>query len=137
MIAAVLDRVAELHLTAAAQAAVLHEGSEEVADTGAESPASASQGDVGVAADGAAAGVELAIGGWAELITNHRTVHTQLTWASPHHTLFLFTAPDGSTQSMTRRVRDKLMAEGALKVLPGPPGARAKGAGSRAGKART
>lgn len=137
MIAAVLDRVAELHLTAAAQAAVLHEGSEEVADTGAESPASASEGDVGVAADGAAAGVELAIGGWAELITNHRTVHTQLTWASPHHTLFLFTAPDGSTQSMTRRVRDKLMAEGALKVLPGPPGARAKGAGSRAGKART
>lgn len=130
MTAAVLDRVAELHLTAAVQAAVLHDSSEEVADTGAES--SASEGDVGAAADGAAAGVELAIGGWAELITNHRTVHTQLTWASPHHTLFLFTAPDGSTQSMTRRVRDKLMAEGALKVLPGPP----VGSTSRAGETR-
>ncbi|AVT12565.1 DUF1631 family protein, partial [Paracidovorax avenae] len=47
-------------------------------------------------------GDELSIGTWVELTTNHRAVHTQLTWASPHHTLFLFTAPDGSTQSMTR-----------------------------------
>ncbi|MBL8364320.1 MAG: hypothetical protein JNN14_03475, partial [Comamonas sp.] len=36
----------------------------------------------------------------------------------PHNTLFLFTGADGSTQSMTRRMRDKLAAEGLLRVLP-------------------
>lgn len=58
------------------------------------------------------------LGAWIELTTSHRKVRTQLTWVSPQHTLFLFTAPDGSTQSMTRRMRDKLAAEGVLRVLP-------------------
>ena len=53
-----------------------------------------------------------------ELVTNGRVVRTQLTWASPHGTLFLFTAPDASTQSMTRRMRDKLFTEGSLRLLP-------------------
>jgi hypothetical protein len=44
-------------------------------------------------------------------------VRTQLTWASPNGTLFLFTSPDGSTQSMTRRMRDKLAGEGTLRVV--------------------
>ncbi len=64
---------------------------------------------------------EFAVGTWVELLTNRRTVLTQLTWTSPHHTLFLFTAPDGSTQSMTRRMRDKLAAQGALRVGAAPP----------------
>ncbi|MFN4119136.1 DUF1631 family protein [Acidovorax sp.] len=58
------------------------------------------------------------IGAWVELVTNGRVVRTQLTWASPHGTLFLFTAPDASTQSMTRRMRDKLANEGSLRVVP-------------------
>lgn len=58
------------------------------------------------------------IGAWVELLTGGRVVRTQLTWASPHGTLFLFTAPDASTQSMTRRMRDKLAAQGALRVVP-------------------
>jgi len=61
---------------------------------------------------------DFVIGAWVELVTNGRMVRTQLTWASPHGTLFLFTAPDASTQSMTRRMRDKLAAEGALRVVP-------------------
>lgn len=61
---------------------------------------------------------DFVIGAWVELITNGRIVRTQLTWASPHGTLFLFTAPDASTQSMTRRMRDKLAAEGSLRVVP-------------------
>ncbi|EER58997.1 conserved hypothetical protein [Acidovorax delafieldii 2AN] len=64
---------------------------------------------------------EFVIGAWVELITNRRAVLTQLTWSSPHGTLFLFTAADGSTQSMTRRMRDKLAAEGSLRVVPAPP----------------
>lgn len=61
---------------------------------------------------------DFVIGAWVELVTNGRVVRTQLTWASPHGTLFLFTAADASTQSMTRRMRDKLAAEGALRVVP-------------------
>jgi hypothetical protein len=60
---------------------------------------------------------QFVIGAWVELTSNHRKVRTQLTWASPHHTLFLFTAADGSTQSMTRRMRDKLAAEGTLRII--------------------
>ena len=51
-------------------------------------------------------------------MSNGKVVRTQLTWVSPHNTLFLFTGADGSTQSMTRRMRDKLTAEGLLRVLP-------------------
>lgn len=64
---------------------------------------------------------QFVVGAWIELTTNRRKVRTQLTWASPHHTLFLFTAPDGSTQSMTRRMRDKLAAEGTLRVISAQP----------------
>jgi hypothetical protein len=64
---------------------------------------------------------EFRVGAWVELASKRGPVRTQLTWASPHKTLFLFTAQDNSTQSMTRRVRDKLLAEGSLRVLPGPP----------------
>jgi hypothetical protein len=59
-------------------------------------------------------------GAWVELASNGHIVRTQLTWCSPHGTLFLFTAPDGSTQSMTRRMRNKLLAEGALRLVPPP-----------------
>lgn len=57
------------------------------------------------------------IGAWVDLVTNGKVVRTQLTWTSPHKTLFLFTAADNSTQSMTRRMRDKLAAEGALRIV--------------------
>ncbi|MDZ7862282.1 DUF1631 family protein [Acidovorax sp.] len=63
---------------------------------------------------------EFVVGAWVELITNGRAVRTQLTWTSPHGTLFLFTAPDNSTQSMTRRMRDKLADDGSLRVVPAP-----------------
>ena len=63
---------------------------------------------------------DFVLGAWVELVTNGRVVRTQLTWSSPHGTLFLFTAPDASTQSMTRRMRDKLASEGSLRVIPAP-----------------
>ena len=64
---------------------------------------------------------DFVVGVWVELITNRRAVRTQLTWASPHGTLFLFTAADGSTQSMTRRMRNKLASDGALRVVADAP----------------
>jgi hypothetical protein len=59
----------------------------------------------------------LPLGSWVELQTQGDWVRTQLTWASPHGTLFLFTSAAGSTQSMTRRTHDKLVAAGQLRVI--------------------
>ncbi|KAF1049103.1 MAG: hypothetical protein GAK38_00870 [Xylophilus sp.] len=61
----------------------------------------------------------LEVGAWVEILDHGRPARTQLTWTSPHGTLFLFTAADGSTRSMTRRMRDRLAAEGALRVVAG------------------
>jgi dihydroxyacetone kinase DhaKLM complex PTS-EIIA-like component DhaM len=44
-----------------------------------------------------------------------------LTWASPHGTLFLFTSAYGTSQSMTRRSRDKMVAAGSLRLIAGQP----------------
>lgn len=58
-----------------------------------------------------------ALGTWVELRSERQQLRTQLTWVSPQQSLFLFTAEDGSTQSMTRRMRDKLLAQGQLTRL--------------------
>lgn len=68
-----------------------------------------------------ASALELPLGAWVEIRSGQTWVRTQLSWASPHDTLFLFTSPHGSTQSMTRRSRDKLLANGALRVISGQP----------------
>ena len=70
-------------------------------------------GSVGVA------GVPL--GSWVELMFQDQWVRMQLTWSSPHGTLFLFTGADGRTRSMTRRSHDKLLAAGHLRIISGLP----------------
>jgi len=59
----------------------------------------------------------LPLGSWVELLSNGEWVRTQLTWASPHGSLFLFTSVYGATQSMTRRTLDKLVAGGQLRMI--------------------
>lgn len=66
---------------------------------------------------------DLPLGQWVQIGTSQGLVLTRLTWSSPRNTLFLFTAPDGSTQSMTRRMIDKLSAEGVFQPVDAPPGA--------------
>ena len=61
----------------------------------------------------------LPVGSWVELQSGDRWIRTQLTWASPHETLFLFTSGFGSTQSMTRRSRDKMLALGSMRLMSG------------------
>ena len=55
------------------------------------------------------------------MLVNGQWVRTQLTWASPHGTLFLFTSAYGTSQSMTRRSRDKMIAAGNLRLVSGQP----------------
>ena len=64
---------------------------------------------------------DLPLGAWVELLVDGHWVRTQLTWASPHGTLYLFTSAIGTSQSMTRRSRDRLVAAGNLRVISGAP----------------
>ena len=74
-----------------------------------------------------AAGVDLpahdpfAVGVWVELCLHGNWQRWQLTWASPHATLFLFTGAGGATQSLTQRTRERLQAEGKLRLVAAQP----------------
>lgn len=59
--------------------------------------------------------VEWPVGSWVQLQNAEQKILTQLTWMNPEQKLFMFTAPDGRTQSMTRRTRDKLVGQGRLR----------------------
>ncbi|HSV77728.1 MAG TPA: DUF1631 family protein, partial [Ramlibacter sp.] len=64
---------------------------------------------------------ELRIGTWVEIDIKGAPVRAQLTWASPHATLFMFTSVGGSAHSMSRRTLDRLLANGHLRVVAGRP----------------
>ncbi len=96
-----------------------------------DAPAATAQADAGDLADGAQDLIDITLpevqvddmplGTWVELLVQDQWVRTQLTWASPHGTLFLFTSVSGTTQSMTRRSRDKLVEAGKLRVISAQP----------------
>ena len=56
-------------------------------------------------------------GTWVELMVNNQWIRAQLTWASPHATLFMFTSLAGTAHSMSRRTLDRLRAQGQIKVV--------------------
>ncbi|MGZ5848132.1 MAG: DUF1631 family protein [Ramlibacter sp.] len=60
---------------------------------------------------------ELRTGTWAELMVDGEWTRVQLTWASPHGTLYMFTAIAGTAHSMSRRTLDRLRAQGLLRVV--------------------
>lgn len=58
---------------------------------------------------------QLTLGTWVELLRDGTVLRAQLTWASPHHTLFMFSSAGGRTHSMTRRALLRLQQLGALR----------------------
>jgi hypothetical protein len=44
-------------------------------------------------------------------------VRAQLTWASPHRTLFMFTSAGGGAHSMSRRTMDRLRDMGMIHLV--------------------
>lgn len=58
---------------------------------------------------------QLVLGTWVELVRDGTVLRAQLTWASPHNTLFMFSSAGGRTHSMTRRALLRLQQLGALK----------------------
>lgn len=61
----------------------------------------------------------MGVGTWVNLLVEEKWERTQLSWIGSHGSLFLFTNAYGHTQSMTRRVLDKLVARGSLRVISG------------------
>lgn len=68
---------------------------------------------------GAVQGLEIDVGTWVNLLVEDKWERTQLSWIGSHGNLFLFTNAYGHTQSMTRRLLDKLLARGSLRVISG------------------
>jgi hypothetical protein len=60
---------------------------------------------------------ELDIGSWVELRIDRQWVRAQLTWASPHRTLFMFHSAQGEAHSMSRRTMDRLRAKDEMKIV--------------------
>ena len=58
-----------------------------------------------------------AVGTWVDLREDEHDVRCQLTWASPHSTMFLFNAANGRTISLTRRGLERLQSLGRLRVV--------------------
>lgn len=63
------------------------------------------------------AGAELSTGIWVELIFEGQWVRAQLTWVSPHRTLFMFNSTGGKAHSMSRRTLDRLRTQGLMRVV--------------------
>lgn len=62
---------------------------------------------------------EMAVGTWVNLQVEGKWERTQLSWIGSHGNLFLFTNTYGHTQSMTRRLLDRLVARGTLQIISG------------------
>jgi hypothetical protein len=63
---------------------------------------------------------DLALGSYVDLMADDWE-RWQLTWASPHGLLFMFTHATGSTRSMTRRKLDSMLAQGTLRLVSAHP----------------
>ena len=61
--------------------------------------------------------VELLLGAWVELLSENRWLRAQLTWISPHNTLFMFTSDGGRSHSMTSRMLQQLLRAGRVRVI--------------------
>lgn len=64
---------------------------------------------------------DLRVGAWVEIDIKGEWVRAQLTWCSPHATLFMFTSINGTAHSMSRRTLDKLRSGGQLRVVAERP----------------
>jgi hypothetical protein len=60
-------------------------------------------------------------GAWVEMKIGSCWSRYQVTWASPHATLFMFADAAGKTHSMTRRLLDKMLRGDSLRIVSGQP----------------
>ena len=73
------------------------------------------------AADAAGRPDDMRVGTWVEIHIKGEWVRAQLTWCSPHATLFMFTSVGGTAHSMSRRTLDKLRASDHVRIVADRP----------------
>ena len=61
--------------------------------------------------------IELHLGDWVELLVDMQWLRAQLTWVSPHNTLYMFTSEGGRKHSMTFSVLYHLLELDLVKVV--------------------
>ena len=61
--------------------------------------------------------VELHPGTWVDLMLEGAWVRAQLTWASPHRTLFMFTSGAGMAHTMSKRTMERLQTKGLIRTV--------------------
>ena len=93
----------------AAPEAALQDAREDEGTMEADAPAAGSQPE------------DMRVGTWAEILVKGDWVRAQLTWCSPHATLFMFTSVGGTAHSMSRRSLDKLRASDHLRIVADRP----------------
>jgi hypothetical protein len=59
----------------------------------------------------------LTTGSWVDLALAEQWVRAQLTWVSPHRTLFMFISSAGLAHSMSRRTMDRLRSFGLIRMV--------------------
>ena len=64
-----------------------------------------------------AAGAEISTRTWVELMFEGQWVRAQLTWVSPHRTLFMFNSAGGKAHSMSSRTLNRLRTQGLMRVI--------------------
>ena len=71
----------------------------------------------GAALPGAVESIDLHLGDWVELLVDMQWLRAQLTWVSPHNTLYMFTSEGERKHSMTVRVLRHLLELKLVKVV--------------------
>lgn len=64
---------------------------------------------------------QLTLGDWVELLVTDHWTRLQLAWINPNATLCLFSSAGGANHSMTRRMFDRLVAQGQLRRVAQAP----------------
>ncbi len=80
-------------------------------------PVSATPGGTDPAPQDSWSAESLGTGSWVDLASDGVWVRAQLTWASPHRTLFMFTSAGGLAHSMSRRTMDRLRDMGLIRLV--------------------
>lgn len=64
-----------------------------------------------------AVATDIPLGSWVEIMLDQHWVRAQLTWASPHRTLFMFVSRGGKAHSMSKRTMDKLRSQNLIRMI--------------------
>lgn len=75
----------------------------------------------GVSVDSSWSVGDLRTGVWVELMVAGTWLRAQLTWVSPHRTLFMFISGGGLAHSMSRRTMERLRKQGSIRVVSSGP----------------